>query len=82
MRNTGVQEFLITCQLNTRQWKRTGSVTQQLNENVSDVDGDGEKIRPYQAKSKVGTRRHAGKLGDVKYFTRKSTRDIEGRWET
>jgi hypothetical protein len=57
--------------LNTRQWKSTGNITQHLNLNIS--DGDGEKIRTCEAKSKVGTLRRAGKLGEVKCFTRKST---------
>jgi len=65
--------------VNCRQWKRTGIFTHHLNRNVS--DGDGEKIRPCEALSKVGTLRRAGKLGD-QCFTRKSTRDTEARWET
>jgi len=42
--NTGVQVFLRTCQVNARRWKLAGSVTQHLNENVSDGDGDGKKL--------------------------------------
>ena len=38
-----------------------------------------QEIRPWEAKSKVGTHRRAGKLGDVKCFTRKSTRHTEAR---
>ena len=49
----------------TRPCKRTGIVTHNLNEMVSDGDGDGETIRPCEAKNKVGTHRRAGKLGDV-----------------
>jgi hypothetical protein len=45
-------------------------------------DGDGEKIRTCEAKSKVETHRRAGKLGDVKCFTRKTTTDTEARRET
>ena len=79
MRNTGVQEFLRTFQVNTRQWKRTGSDAQHLNQIVS--DGDGEKIRRCEATSKVGIHRRAGKIRDFKSFTRKSTRDTNARWE-
>jgi hypothetical protein len=80
LRNTGVQEFVRTCQVYARQWKRTGNVTKHLKENVSDGDGDGEKIRPGKDMSKVGTHRCAGKIGD-KCFTRKSIKDTEARWE-
>jgi len=52
----------------------------RVNQNVN--DGEGEKIRTFEAWSKVGTHRCAGKLDEVKCFTRKSTRDTEVRWET
>jgi hypothetical protein len=45
--------------MNTKQRKCAGSVTQHLNENIR----DGDEIIPCEAKSKVGTHRHAGKLG-------------------
>jgi len=63
--------------VNTRQWNGAGSVTQHLNENVSDCDG--ENIRPCEAKNKVGTHRRAGKIGDVKCFTVKIARGTDAR---
>jgi hypothetical protein len=48
---TGVQEFVRTCLVNTTRWKRIGSVTQHLNDNVRECDGDGdEKVRSWEAK--------------------------------
>jgi hypothetical protein len=49
-------------------WKRTGNFIHHLKQKVSDGDADGdgdndgEKIRPCQAKSKVGTNWRAGKI--------------------
>jgi hypothetical protein len=59
---TGVQGFIRTCLVNTTQWKGAGSVTQHLNENVSDCDGDGdvEKIRSWEAKIKLVTHWRSG----------------------
>jgi hypothetical protein len=46
-------------------------------------DGDGEKMRTYEAKSNVGgAQRRAGKIGDINCFRRKSARSTEARWET